>query len=359
MNPRGDLLPFDAMKQLLSQLADGNPLTIEQATQAFEQIMTGQASPVQTAALLSLIAARPQGAAVDEIVGAVRVMRDKMTPVVVPSGLEAIDTCGMGGTGSSFFNISTAAALVAGAAGRPHNVVVAKHGNRAVTSRSGSAQVLETLGVKLQVAGDTLTRCLDEAGICFCFAPVHHQAMKHAMPIRQELGFRTLFNLVGPLTNPAGVTRQVIGVPTLELTDTIAQAMNLLGAEHVMIVHSQLPSGSGVGELTTFGPSQVSELHHSMIKSYQVDPEAMGLSFSLPSSVTVDSVQASANLIRSVLAGQAGPARDIVALNAAAALKIAGLADELPQGLDMAMNAIQSGAAQAALDTLVKVTQGG
>ncbi len=343
------------MKDLLQQLAAGTPLTIEQATEAFEQIMTGQASPVQTAALLSLIAAR--GAAVEEIVGAARVMREKVTPVAVPDGLRVIDTCGMGGSGSRLFNISTAAALVTAAAARPHGVAVAKHGNRAVTSRSGSSQVLEALGVRIAVSNETLTRCLDEAGLCFCFAPAHHSAMKHAMPIRLELGFRTIFNLVGPLTNPAGAKRQLIGVPTLELTDTIAQAMQQLDAEHVMIVHCVMPDDGGIGELTTFGPSQVSELHNGMIKSYQVDPEALGLPFSLPDSITIVTPDDSASIIRGVLDGKHGPARDIVALNAAAALKIAGVADDLPRGLDLALDAIDSGAAKAALEKLAATTQ--
>src|SRR5690606_23819214 len=196
----------------------------------------------------------------------------------VPHGLTVVDTCGVGGTKSSFFNISTAAGLVVAAIGRPRGVVVAKHGNRAITSRSGSSQALETLGVKLQVSGETLTRCLDEVGFCFCFAPSHHPAMKHAAPIRAELGIRTIFNLIGPLTNPAGATRQLIGVPTAALTATFAEVLRELAAEHAMIVHSTLPDGRPLGELTNFGPTIAHELHRGMIKSITIDPADLGVS---------------------------------------------------------------------------------
>ena len=187
------------MKEFLSLLATGRYLTVEQTVQAFELIMSGKATPVQIAAMLSMIQVR--AVSIDELTGAATVMRQKATPVTVPDHLTAIDTCGTGGDGSGTFNISTAAALVAAAVGRPHNIVVAKHGNRAITSKSGSSQVLEILGVKLAVNGETQTQCLDKAGICFCFAPAHHPAMKHVMPIRRELGFRTIFNILGPLNN--------------------------------------------------------------------------------------------------------------------------------------------------------------
>ncbi len=344
------------MKEILSHLAEGRSLSREQAQEAFDTIMSGNAEPAQTAALLALIHAR--GATVDEIVGAATVMRRKATPVDVPEGLTAIDTCGMGGTGSTLFNISTTAAIVAAAAGRPHGVCVAKHGNRAVTSRSGSSQVLEALGVKLDVTPETITRCLDEAGIGFCFAPAHHGAMKHAMPVRQALGFRTIFNLLGPLTNPAGVTRQVIGVPTLELVQTIASVLVELGAEHAMTVHSRMSDGRGLGELTTFGPNQVAEVHNGMIQSSQVDPETLGLSFGLESSVTVDSPAESAAMVERVLSGASGPARDIVRLNTAAALLVADVVEDLTEGLDHATEAIDSGTAREALDKLVAITNG-
>ncbi len=355
------------MKSLLAQLVAGHTLTPSQATEAFEAIMTGQATPAQTAALLAMIQVR--GPTVDEIVGAATVMRQKVTPVIVPEGYTAIDTCGTGGDHSGTFNISTAAALVTAAAGRHHGLVVAKHGNRAVTSHSGSSQVLEQLGVKLTVSGETLTRCLAEAGICFCFAPAHHPAMKHAAPVRQELGFRTIFNLVGPLTNPAGARRQVVGVFAEDLVDLIAQVLTQLDVDHALVVHGTLPDrrqgpprdpGVGVGrldELSTCGPSHVAEVRGSVVRRFTIDPATYGLPYSHPSALAADGPEASATMIRHVLAGEHSPARDIVLLNAAAALWIGGVAKNLNDGLAHATAAINSGAAQRAMDTLVALTR--
>lgn len=355
------------MKPLLAQLVAGHELTVAQATDAFEAIMSGQASPAQTAALLAMIQMR--GPTVDELVGAATVMRQKVTRVVVPEGFTAIDTCGTGGDHSGTFNISTAAALVAAAAGRHHGLCVAKHGNRAVTSNSGSSQVLETLGVKLIVSGETLTRCLAEAGICFCFAPAHHPAMKYAAPVRQDLGFRTLFNLVGPLTNPAGARRQIIGVFAEDLVDLIAEVLLRLEVEHALVVHGTLPdrrkgpprdTGDGHGrldELSTCGSNHVAEVRGPVVRRYQIDPASYGLPYSHPSALEADSPDASARIIRSVLEGESGPARDIVALNAAAALWIGGVAKNLNEALAFATAAITSGAAQTTLDTLVELTQ--
>jgi len=348
------------MKTLLSQLVDGQPLTRDQAVEAFETIMSANAAPAQTAALLALIAAR--GASVEEITGAAQVMRDKVTPVTVPDNLTAIDTCGTGGDHAGTFNISTAAALVAAAVGRPHDVCVAKHGNRSVTSQSGSSQVLEELGVKLAVSPDTMTRCLDEAGICFCFAPRHHPAMKHAGPVRAELGFRTIFNVLGPLTNPAGARRQVIGVYHKELCKLLAGVLDQLGAEHAMVVHGLMPTGrgdhlAGLDELSTCGPSHVTELHGDKLTSMQIEPGDLNLPLGHPSSLHADGPAHSAKLIRSVLAAEHGPARDIVALNAAAALVVADLAKNLKAGLALAQEAIDNGAAAQTLDTLARLTQ--
>jgi anthranilate phosphoribosyltransferase len=355
------------MKALLAQLVAGHTLTVAQAIEAFEAIMSGQSTSAQTAALLALIQMR--GPTVHELVGAAQVMREKVTRVVVPKGYTAIDTCGTGGDHSGTFNISTAAALVTAAAGRHHGLVVAKHGNRAVTSQSGSSQVLEQLGVKLQVRGETLTRCLAEAGICFCFAPAHHPAMKHAAPVRQELGFRTLFNLVGPLTNPAGARRQVIGVFAEDLVDLIAEVLTKLEVEHALVVHGTLPDrrlgpprdpGEGVGrldELSTCGPSHVAEVRGGVVRRYNIDPATFGLSYSHPSALHADGPEASATIIRHLLAGEPGPARDIVLLNAAAALWIGGVAKNLSEGLAHATAAINSHAAERTLDTLVQLTQ--
>jgi anthranilate phosphoribosyltransferase len=346
------------MKELLHHLATQGPLSRDQAVDAFTRIMTPPpdgATPAQIGALLAMIATRAP--TVDELVGAATVMRQKVTRVETPDGMTIIDTCGVGGTSSTFFNISTTAAIVVAAAGRPHNVGVAKHGNRAITSRSGSAQVLQSLGVNLQVPPEALTRCLDEVGICFCFAPAHHPAMKYAAPVRQELGIRTIFNLLGPLTNPAGALRQLIGVPTAELTQTFASVLRELGADHAMIVHSTLPDGRPLGELTNFGPSVAHELNHGMIKSIVIDPANLGVPFALPESVSVKDADDSARMVRKVLAGEAGAARDIVRLNAAAALIVAGLVRNMSDGVDMATDAIDSGAARQTLDALVTLTR--
>lgn len=348
------------MKTTLAQLATGQTLTTEQAYRAFDLIMTGQSTPAQTAALLAMIQLR--GAHVDEITGAAEVMREKATRVAVPDGLTAIDLVGTGGDHAQTFNISTAASLVTAAAARKHDVVVAKHGNKAVTSNSGSSQVLQTLGVKLQVTPDTLTKCMDQAGICFCFAPAHHPAMKYAAPIRADLGFRTIFNILGPLTNPAGATRQVIGVFEPGLTITLANVLKKLGCKHAMIVHGQLPAPTGqahgvLDELSTCGPSQISHVKDDQIKTYEVDPTTLGLPLSHPEALHADDSESSAKIIRGLLNGTSGPPRDIVCLNAAAALVVSDIADDLVEGIDLASHALDSGEAQAALDKLVEITQ--
>ena len=350
----------DDLKALLDRLVNGKTLRVDQTIEAFELIMTGNATASQMGALLSLIQQR--GATPQELLGAARVMRAKVWKVEVPDGLTVVDTCGTGGDQAHTFNISTAAAVVAAAAGRPRGVAVAKHGNRAVTSQSGSSQVLEALGVKIHVSGETLTRCLDEVGLCFCFARAHHPAMKHVAAVRQELGFRTLFNLLGPLTNPAGAKRQVIGVFLPDLTEPLAKVLLELGSEHVMVVHGRLYNeqgqhAGGLDELTTSGTSQISELRDEHVHTYELDPATLGLAIGHPASLRVDSPQESAELIRAVLSGQHGPARDIVCLNAAAALVVGDVADDLSEGLRLATEAIDSKAALGVLDKLVTVTQ--
>lgn len=349
------------MKEHLVQLASGRPLSAAQAQDAFEKIMTGRATPVQISAVLALIEAHG-GATLDELVGAAAVMRSKVTEVQVPEGVKVIDTCGAGGTESKTFNISTAAALVAAGASRPHNIVVAKHGNRSVTSVSGSSQVLEALGVKLAVSPQTLTRCLDESGFCFCFAPAHHPAMKFAGPVRQELGFRTIFNLLGPLTNPARATAQVMGVPRADLTEKIAGVLNRLGTEHAMVVNSTLPAAGGrlggtAGELMTTGPTRISHLRGGEIETYEIEPEQLMLYRAELSDLTVDSSQKSAEMLLHVITGQAGPARDVVLLNAAAALVVADLARDLASGIQLAAEAIDNGNANRVLQTVIAITQ--
>ncbi len=343
-----------AIQELLPQLVAGTPMSAEQAVDAFETIMTGQATDAQLGALLALIQAR--GATIDEITGAAQVMRRKVTAIGVPPDLTLIDTCGTGGDHASTFNISTAAAIVAAAAGRPKNVAVAKHGNRSVTSRSGSSQAFEQLGVKLKVAPDTMTRCLDEAGICFCFAPSHHPAMKHAAPVRGQLGIATIFNVLGPLTNPAGADRQVMGVFSPDLTEPIAQVLARLGSKRAMVVCGRFGDGI-LDELTTTGITRITNGAGSKIQTSDLNAADLGLARAAPVDLQVDSPEASAQVITNVLSGRAGPARDIVCLNAAAALNVAGAAQDLKAGLRLATEAIDSGAARKTLQTLVAVTQ--
>ena len=344
---------------LLQQRAAGDPLSVEQAQQAFEAVMTGQLSDAQTAALLSLMAQRvPE---VDELVGAALAMREHAIHVQAPAGMTVIDTCGTGGDQSSTFNVSTAAAIVTAAAGRDADIGVAKHGNRSISSQSGSSQLLEKLGVTLSVNGDTLNRCLAEAGICFCYAPSHHPAMKYAAPIRKELGFRTIFNLLGPLTNPAGATRQLIGVYSSALTEPLAEALQRLGADRAMVVHGQIPDSDGLhidglDELSSCGASRISEVRGESIHTYNIEPDDLGLTYSHPSALRADGVEASAERVRSVLRGEHGPAREIVALNAAAALVVAGAVGDMSEGLTRALEAIDRGEAQRVLEQMVRIT---
>lgn len=349
------------MKQILNHLVTGQPMSRQVTIEAFELIMTGQAAPAQIGALLAMVQLR--GPAVDELAGAATVMRTKAHRVTVPQGLRVIDTCGTGGDHAVTFNISTAAALVAAAAGRPHGVAVAKHGNRSVTSNSGSSQVLAELGVKLDASAAALSNCLDQAGICFCFAPAHHPAMKHAVPIRQELGIRTMFNLLGPLTNPAGASRQLIGVFDPIWTQPLAQVLQELGSEHAMVVCGEFPTAANpagrLDEISTAGLTQISHLKNGSITTTTLDPATLGLAPATADQLQVDGPVASAKVIRAILDGVQGPARDIVCINAAAALVVADIAANLTQGLSMATAAIDDGSAKASLASLVRESNAG
>ncbi|MHB1155991.1 MAG: anthranilate phosphoribosyltransferase [Phycisphaerales bacterium] len=356
-----------SLTAMLQQLAGGESLSESQAQEAFALVMSGQATGAQIGAMLMATAVRPGGPTVEEITGAARAMRQAAMKVEVPAGMEVIDTCGTGGDHTGTFNISTAAALIA--AGTPamadRGMAVAKHGNRSVTSKSGSSQVLEQLGVKLSPPEGpaVLTRCLREARICFCFAPAHHPAMKHAAGPRKELGFRTLFNLLGPLTNPAGAKRQVIGVYDAALTEKIAEVLKRLGTVHAMVVHGTTLGGPdvtggglGLDELTTTGPTRVTELKDAAITTWQLHPADLGLATATVGQLRIEGVEESAEMIRRILDGEKGPARRIAALNAAAALVVADGAKDLKQGLDLAFEAIDSGAAKRTLALLVKLT---
>ncbi|MDP7290431.1 MAG: anthranilate phosphoribosyltransferase [Phycisphaerae bacterium] len=331
--------------ELLSRVVAGSDLSREQAYWAFMQIMGGQWTPAQIAAVLTALAAK--GETVDEITAAAQAMRDHAVKIDT-AGLDVIDTCGTGGTGLKTFNISTTAALVRAGAGAK----VAKHGNRTNTRSSGSADVLEALGVNLDAGETAVAESLKQAGVCFCYARLCHPAMKHAGPIRRELGVRTIFNVLGPLTNPAGAKRQLMGVFSDALTEPIANVLANLGAERVMVVHA----ADGLDEISTTSETRISQFDGEKVTTKTITPEEFGVARANMDDLLIDSPEASADVIRTILGGQSGPARDIVLLNAAAGLFVAGKADDMQAGLAMAAESIDSGAAAGALEKLIAAT---
>ena len=334
----------EALQSILGSVAAGATLTAEQTEAAFDLLMQGAATPTQIGGLL--MALRVRGETVDEIVGAVRAMRVHMIPVVAPDGV--IDTCGTGGDGAHTFNISTAVAFVVAGCGVP----VAKHCNRAMSSRSGGADVLEALGVNIETPFEDAGRIIAEGGVGFLFAPRHHGAMKHVGPSRRELGTRTLFNLLGPLSNPAGARRQLLGVFARHWLVPVAEVLRTLGSERAWVVHGS----DGLDELTTTTHSHVAELRGGVVTCFDVTPEDAGLPRAAPDSLRGGDAKDNAAALRALLVGKHGPYRDIVVLNAAAALVVAGRADTLPRGAELARGSIDSGAAAARLDSLVRVT---
>ena len=316
-----------------------------QMTGVMHAIMTGECTSAQVGGFL--VGLRMKGETVEEIAAAAAVMRRLATPVEVDKS-RLVDTCGTGGDTRGTFNISTASALVAAGAG----VRVAKHGNRSVSGRSGSADVLEAAGVRLDLAPERIARCIEEAGVGFLFAPAHHGAMKHAIGPRREMAVRTIFNVLGPLTNPAGALRQVIGVFARELVEPLARVLGELGSEHVMVVHSE----DGLDELSLGAPTQVAELRDGTVRSFMLDAGEFGFAAAPVESIAVDSPAASLDVIRSVLAGGSGAAADITVLNAAAAIYVSGIASSLEDGVDRARGSIGSGRASNALDRLVAIS---
>ena len=336
------------MKELLNLLISGKDLTRDQAAAAMNTIMSGEATPAQVAGFL--IALRIKGETVDEITGCARVMREKATRVQTPAGAMVIDTCGTGGDHAGTFNISTAAAIVAAACG----LTVAKHGNRSVTSSSGSADVLKTLGVNIEADVPTVERCLAEAGIGFLFAPLLHGAMKHAVGPRRELGVRTIFNVLGPLTNPAGARRQVMGVFDVELVEPLAHVLLNLGAERALVV----AGGDGLDEISLAGASRIAEATPGGVKVYDITPDDLGLDPCTVDELKVDSPEASADVIRKILNGEPGAPRRVVLANAAAALMAGEAASDLKDAVSRAAKAIDSGRARETLAKLVAVSGG-
>jgi anthranilate phosphoribosyltransferase len=331
------------LRPLLAQVASGRALSESEAEAAFDIIMNGDATPSQMGAFL--MALRVRGETVDEITGAARIMRAKALAIEAPPG--TIDTCGTGGDGSGTFNVSTASALVAAGCGVP----VAKHGNRALSSKSGSADVLTALGVNIDADMAVVKRCLWEVGIGFLMAPRHHSAMRHVAPTRVELATRTIFNLLGPMSNPAGARRQLVGVFAPEWVVPMAEVLGRLGAERAWVVH-----GAGIDELTTAGVSTVAEFKDGRVTSFEVAPEDAGLPRVPRGALRGGEPAHNAAQMRELLGGATGPLRDIVLLNSAAALVVAGRAADLREGVAMAAEALDCGAAKRVLDRLVAET---
>jgi len=328
----------------IKKVMEKEHLSEAQMVDTFECIMEGRATAAQIGAFL--VALRLKGETEDEIVGAARVMREKATKV--NTDLDVIDTCGTGGDGRGTFNISTAVALVAAGAG----LKVAKHGNRAASSICGSADVLEVLGVNVDLEPERVGKCITEAGIGFMFAPRMHAAMKHAIGPRREIGVRTVFNVLGPLTNPAGAKMQLIGVFSPELTEVFARVLNRLGCERAMVVHGC----DGIDEITLSGPTRISELKDGWVKTYCIDPEEHGLKTCGLEALEGGTPERNAEIIRGVLSGTDGPHRDVVLLNAAAALVVGGVARDFAEGLEAAAAAVDSGAAAGALEKMAAIS---
>jgi len=332
------------LRDILLKLCRREDLSRSEAREAFLHIMSGDAADAQIGGLLVGLAAK--GTTVEELVGAATVMREKVIPVICDGAGVVLDTCGTGGDVRGTFNISTAAALITAAAG----IKVVKHGNRSASSQSGSADVLEKLGVKIEAQPHQLSRCLREANLCFAFARAHHPAMKFVGAARSALGIPTIFNLLGPLTNPGRAKHQLLGVFAPELTDRLAAVLRELGSERAWVVHAD----DGLDELSTLGPTRVSELRSGDVLTWRLDPRELGLPYARLSDLQVNSADQSATVIRSILAGQSGPARDIAVLNAGAAIVIAGGAGDLLHGLHAAQQAIDSGKARKTLEALVR-----
>lgn len=335
---------MDNLKPIIAKVATGATLSRDEAASAFDAVMSGEATPSQMGGLL--MALRVRGETVDEITGAVSAMRAKMLRVTAPA--DAVDIVGTGGDGSGSVNVSTCASFIVAGAG----ITVAKHGNRALSSRSGAADVLSSLGVKIDLSPDEVGRCIREAGIGFMFAPAHHPAMKNVNPSRVELATRTIFNLLGPLSNPAGVKRQMVGVFSRQWVQPLAQVLKNLGAEFVWVVHG----ADGLDEITLTGPTSVASLENGNIRTFEVSPEEAGLSRVAGEALKGGDATANAVALQGVLDGEPGAFRDVALLNAAAAMIVAGHAKTLKEGVAIGREALDSGAAATRLKQLIAVS---
>ncbi|SDU11339.1 anthranilate phosphoribosyltransferase [Stappia sp. ES.058] len=335
------------LKSLIAKAADGTPLTRDEAREAFDIIMSGAATPSQIGGFL--MALRVRGESIDEIAGAVATMRAKMLPVDAPAN--AVDVVGTGGDASGSYNISTCSAFVVAGCGVP----VAKHGNRSLSSKSGAADVLTALGVNIDIKPERISRCIREVSLGFMFAPNHHSAMKHVGPARTELGTRTIFNLLGPLSNPAGVSRQMVGVFARQWVEPIAHVLKSLGSQAAWVVHGS----DGLDEITTTGPTSVAALEDGKVRTFEISPLDVGLSISRPEDLKGGEAKENAAALKAVLEGARNAYRDTVLMNAGATLLVAGHAAELREGVSQAAQAIDSGAAMERLNHLVQVSNDG
>ena len=333
-------------QEALARIIDRGEIQHDEMVSLMRQIMRGEVSPVMISAIV--IGLRVKRESIGEISAAAEVMRELATRVEVENRQNLVDTCGTGGDSSHTFNISTAAAIVAAAAGAR----VAKHGGRSVSSKSGSADVLESLGVNLNQTPQQVAQGISQIGVGFMFAPNYHSAMKYAAPVRRELGVRTLFNILGPLTNPAGAENQVIGVFHAELVGIVTRVLQQLGSRHVMVVHGE----DGLDEITIAGETRIGELKHGEVSEYTIRPEDFGMKVSAIETIQVENSEQSRAVLQSVLDNQPGPALDIVLLNAGAAIYVSGVAGTLQEGVEMARAAVESGAAKEKLRQLVEIT---
>ncbi|HET7650698.1 MAG TPA: anthranilate phosphoribosyltransferase [Gammaproteobacteria bacterium] len=334
------------IKEAISRIVDREDLSRADMEAAMRQIMTGNATPTQIGGFLAGL--RAKGETVDELTAAARVMRELAVGVSVTCD-NLVDTCGTGGDGKSLFNVSTAAAFVVAAAGGH----VAKHGNRAMSGCSGSADVLEALGVKLDLPPERIAACIEQVGLGFMYAPAHHAAARYAAGPRKELGTRTLFNLLGPLTNPAGAPNQLLGVFAPRWLEPLAKVLRALGSQHVLVVHSR----DGLDEISIAAPTWVAELQGGQVRSYTVQPEDFGMTRQSIDALRVSSAQQSLDLIRTAFSGRPGPASDMIALNAGAAIYAAGVSETLVSGVEHARELLISGAARRKLDELAEATR--
>jgi anthranilate phosphoribosyltransferase len=332
------------IKESVNLLVQGMNLSEAEMAECVKEIMEGKATEAQIGAFLTAL--RIKGETVDEITGAARIMREKVAAIRGPEGV--LDTCGTGGDMSHTFNISTAAAIVVAASGVP----VAKHGNRSVSSRSGSADVLEALGVKIDLSPEKVEKCLFESGFGFLFAPLFHPAMKYAVGPRREIGIRTIFNILGPLTNPAGAQRQILGVFAGKLTDTLASVLGNLGSEDVMVVHGE----DGLDEITISNGTKVSRCRHREVETFYITPEDFGVKRADVGTLIGGEKDENAKILLSILKGERGPKRDVVLMNSAAALVIAARATDFPDAMLIASDAVDSGSALRKLQEIIHVS---